>query len=82
MLEDADFEQKELEYKAQIETLTADLDTAIKTGEAKDKEIQKLNAYIARYVCSDKPSKDGLADPTPKTFNDIYKETLSNMAKE
>ena len=72
-----EWESKEVEFQAKIDTMTADLDALKQSGEEKDKEIAKLQAYIARYVCSDKPAK--VVDESPKSFKEMYRETIQAM---
>lgn len=72
-----EWESKEIEYQAKIDTLSADLSASQQSGEEKDKEIAKLQAYIAKYVCSDKPAK--AVDESPKSFKDMYRETIQAM---
>lgn len=72
-----EWETKELEYQAKIDTLTADLDAMKQSGDEKDKQIGQLQAYIARYVCSDKPAKE--VDESPKSFKEMYRETIQAM---
>ena len=72
-----EWESKEIEYKAKIDTMTADLDALKQSGDEKDKEIAKLQAYIARYVCSDKPAEN--VDESPKSFKEMYRETIQAM---
>lgn len=78
---DAPIEDKELEYKAQIDTLTDDLGKANQAIKDKDVEISKLQAYIARYVCSDKKPEGKDPEIVPKTFSQKYAETISEMSK-
>ena len=81
-MEPNDYESYKIEMDAKLADLTAKFDELTKASEEKDKEIGKLQAYIANYVSS--PTKNegnGLVE-TPKTFNDLYNETISELKKK
>ena len=79
---DADeWANKELEYKASIDTANATIEDLTKQNADAKAEIAKLQSYICKYVTSDKPSK---AEDVrvEKSFNELYNETISNLGKE
>lgn len=79
---DAETDDIQIQLKAQVDTLTIDLDKANQAIKDKDAEISNLQGYIARYVCSDKkPEGKDPADVIPKTFSQKYAETISEMNK-
>lgn len=79
---DANTDDIQIQLKAQVDTLTSDLDKANQSIKDKDAEISKLQAYIARYVCSDKkPEGKDPADVMPKSFSQKYAETVYEMSK-
>jgi len=78
---DADTDDIQIQLKAQVDTLTSDLEKANQSIKDKDAEIGKLQAYIARYVCSDKKPEGKDPEIVPKTFSQKYAETISEMSK-
>lgn len=72
---------KEIEYKASIDTANATIEDLTKQNADAKAEIAKLQSYICKYVTSDKPSKaeDVIVD---KSFNELYNETISKLNKE
>lgn len=81
-MEPSEFEDYKIQMDAKLADITAKFDELTKASDEKDKEIGKLQAYIANYVSS--PTKNegnGLVE-TPKTFNDLYNETISELKKK
>lgn len=81
-MEQNEFDDYKIQMDAKLADLTAKFDELTKASDEKDKEISKLQAYIANYVSS--PTKNegnGLVE-TPKTFNDLYNETISELKKK
>lgn len=77
-----EFEDYKIQMDAKLADITAKFDELTKASDAKDAEISKLQAYIANYVSS--PTKNegnGLVE-TPKSFNDLYNETISELKKK
>lgn len=81
MEENIDFENYRIEMDAKIAELTKNVETMNATISDKDKKIGELQAYIANYVSSPKKSESKDSDFMPKSFDDLYKETISEMAK-
>lgn len=76
-----DWESKEIEYKATIDTANATIDKLTKDNDDANATIAKLQSYICKYITSDKPSKS--EDVTvAKSFNELYNETVLNLNKE
>lgn len=82
IMDATEYENYKIETDSKIATLESDLTKAKESADAKDKEIAKLQAYIANYVSSDHPSKQSEDEIKPKSFADIYNETISEMAKK
>lgn len=81
-MEQNEFEDYKIQMDAKLADLTSKFDELTKASDEKDKEISKLQAYIANYVSS--PTKNegnGLVE-TPKSFNDLYNETISELKKK
>ena len=81
-MEPNEYEDYKIQMDAKLADITAKYDELTKASDEKDKEISKLQAYIANYVSS--PTKNegnGLVE-TPKTFNDLYNETISELKKK
>jgi len=81
-MEPDEYENYKIQMDAKLADITAKFDELTKASDEKDKEISKLQAYIANYVSS--PTKNegnGLVE-TPKTFNDLYNETISELKKK
>ena len=81
-MEPNEFEDYKIQMDAKLADMSAKFDELTKASDEKDKEISKLQAYIANYVSS--PTKNegnGLVE-TPKTFNDLYNETISELKKK
>lgn len=70
-----------IKLKADYDTAVADLSKANATIEDKDKEIAKLQAYIARYVSSNTSSAPSPDAPKPASFEDSYRSCIEAMAK-
>lgn len=67
--------------KAQYDNAVTELDSANKKINELTENEKKLNRYIAQFVSTNtKPT--GAAIETPKTFNELYNETIRNLAKE
>lgn len=78
----------EEEVETDVIKLKADYETAISDNAKLKEEIEslkaeqaKLNRYIANYVSSPKPA-DSSKDVDPKSFNELYNETILAMAKK
>lgn len=81
-MEQNEFEDYKIQMDAKLADLTTKFDELTKASDAKDAEISKLQAYIANYVSS--PTKNegnGLVD-NPKSFNDLYNETILEMKQK
>lgn len=73
-------EEEYIKIKADYDTVKSDLEKATKDIENLKAENNKLTHFIARYVSSDKPADKG--DVAPKSFNELYNETIIEMAKK
>ena len=70
-----------IKLKAQYENVVTELDNANKKINELTENEKKLNRYIAQYVSTNtKPT--GAVIETPKTFNELYNETIRNLGKE
>lgn len=74
-----EFDNYRVETDAKIATLEKSLNDLQSASDEKDKEISKLQAYIATYVSSPKKNEGNGIETQPKSFNDIYNETLLEM---
>lgn len=81
MEENIDFESYKIEMDAKIAELTKNAEMMNTTISEKDKKIGELQAYIANYVSSPKKSESKDSDYIPKSFDDLYKETILEMGK-
>lgn len=76
-----EWEDKEIEYKATIDTANATIADLTKKCADADATISKLQAYICKYVTSDTPAK-GEDVTITKSFNELYNETILNLNKD
>ena len=73
----ADYEKMYNDVKTQLESLNIKVFELNKTVNDKDREITKLQCYIADNIVnteSKAPNQD-----VPKTFDELYQETLTKM---
>ena len=81
-MEPNDYESYKIEMDAKLADLTAKFDELTKASDAKDAEISKLQAYIANYVSSPTKNEGNGLIETPKSFDELYNETILEMKQK
>jgi len=81
-MEPNEFEDYKIQMDAKLADITAKFDELTKASDEKDKEIGKLQAYIANYVSSPTKNEGNGLIETPKSFDDLYNETILEMKQK